>query len=384
MSDAAPSHLEETPVADATGANPDGSTTLLRQVVTVMVVVAAVAWLLYLLSTHNALGDAWTTQVMLCAVALLAAAWGAIHRHHYWTLPLRHLREHVWRVYRGEATIESLSDVTGGPAELVPLFQDLLRDVRVQKAEVTALEAEMRRRMAHRTDALERTIDALRHQATRDALTGLFNRRFLDNFLPQAVQKCQASKVDLCLLMIDVDHFKKLNDTLGHPAGDALLKSIGQIIRSTARGEDVAFRFGGDEFLIVMLGSGEKAGRALSDRVTSLVDALCKTYHVAPRPRLSVGMVTISSMPDGQPATAESLLVEVDKRLYAEKAAHHAEHGPPPRSLAPAARHAPPVAALHGTTPPAPAAVHATEAAPVATPAPGEASASSAPRASAA
>src|SRR5207244_8958378 len=158
--------------------------------------------------------------------------------------------------------LESLSDVRGGPAELVPLFQDLLRDVRVQKAEVAALEAEMRRRLANRTDALERTIESLRHQATRDALTGLFNRRFLDSFLPQAVQKCLGSKTELCLLMIDVDHFKKLNDTLGHPAGDALLKSIGQIIRSTARGEDVAFRFGGDEFSIVMLGSGGTAGRA--------------------------------------------------------------------------------------------------------------------------
>jgi diguanylate cyclase (GGDEF)-like protein len=203
--------------------------------------------------------------------------------------------------------------------------------------------------MVHRTDALERTIESLRHQATRDALTGLFNRRFLDNFLPQAVQKCQQSKAELCLLMMDVDHFKKLNDTLGHPAGDALLKSIGQIIRSTARGEDVAFRFGGDEFLVVMLGSGEKAARALSDRITSLVDALGKTYHVTPRPRLSVGLVTAASLPEGQPATAEVLLAEADKRLYAMKAAHHAEHGPAPRPAAaphPAAPAGPPAVAV--------------------------------------
>src|SRR2546428_14191161 len=98
---------------------------------------------------------------MLCAVALLAAAWGAVHRNHYGTVPLRHLRERVRRAHRGEAAIESLSDVRGGPAELVPLFQDLLRDVRVQKAEVAALEAEMRRRLANRTDALERTIESL-------------------------------------------------------------------------------------------------------------------------------------------------------------------------------------------------------------------------------
>jgi diguanylate cyclase (GGDEF)-like protein len=345
MTEDALSQPEQPQAADDSDGGGEVSLTLVRQALTVLVVVVAVAWLLYLLSTHNALGDAWTTQVMLCGVALLAAAWGAVHRHHHWTVPLRHLREHVWRVYRGEATIESLSDVTGGPAELVPLFQDLLRDVRVQKAEVAALEAEMRRRMAHRTDALERTIESLRHQATRDALTGLFNRRFLDSFLPQAVQKCQQTKAELCLLMIDVDHFKKLNDTLGHPAGDALLKSIGQIIRSTARGEDVAFRFGGDEFLVVMLGSGERAGKALSDRITSLVDALCKTYHVTPRPRLSVGLVAAASLPEGQAATVEALLAEADKRLYAMKASHHAEHGPAPRS-GPAA-HAPAHAVPH-------------------------------------
>jgi diguanylate cyclase len=135
-----------------------------------------------------------------------------------------------------------------------------------------------------------------------------------------------ANKAELCLLMIDVDHFKRLNDTLGHPTGDALLKSIGQIIRSAARGEDVAFRFGGDEFLIVMLGANEKAGRLLADRITSLVDGLCKTYKVTPRPRLSVGLVTPASLPDPQQATVESLLAEVDRRLYAVKATHHAEH----------------------------------------------------------
>jgi len=218
-----PSQPDERQVAAPAGAGADTPLTLVRQALTVLIVIIAIAWLLYLLSTHNALGDAWTTQVMLCAVALLAAAWGAVHRRHYWTVPLRQLREHVWRVYRGEATIESLSGVRGGAAGLVPLFQDLLRDVRVQKAEVAALEAEMRRRMASRTDALERTIESLRHQATRDGLTGLFNRRFLDNFLPQAIKKCQAGKVELCLLMMDVDHFKKLNDTLGHPAGDELV-----------------------------------------------------------------------------------------------------------------------------------------------------------------
>jgi diguanylate cyclase (GGDEF)-like protein len=359
MMDDTPVHSDQPDSAEASGGSGDASLSLVRQALTVLVVIITVAYLLYLLSTHNALGDAWTTQVMLCAVALLAAAWGAVHRRHYWTVPMRRLREHVRLAHRGEVTIESLSDLGGGPAELAPVFQELLRDLRMQKAEVAALEAEMRHRLASRTGALERTIDTLRHQATRDGLTGLFNRRFLDSFLPQAVQKCQASKAELCLLMIDVDHFKKLNDTLGHPAGDALLKSIGQIIRSTARGEDVAFRFGGDEFAIVMIGSNEKAGKALADRITSLVDALCKTFKVTPRPRLSVGIVTPTTLPDGHQATAEQLLAEADKRLYAVKAAHHAAV-PQARPTAATATVHPPTnlvapIAISGSSSPAPA-----------------------------
>ena len=77
------------------------------------------------------------------------------------------------------------------------------------------------------------------------------------------------------------------------------------------------------EFVVLMLGSGEKAGKALGERLTSLVDGLCKTYHVTPRPRLSVGMVALASLAE---PTVEALLVEADKRLYAVKAAHHAAH----------------------------------------------------------
>src|SRR4051812_269781 len=93
MSDVLPVQFEEEQAAPGPGPGVGLSLRHVRQALTVLVVVCAVIWLLYLLSTHNALGDAWTTQVMLCAVALLAAAWGTLHRHHHWTVPLRHLRE---------------------------------------------------------------------------------------------------------------------------------------------------------------------------------------------------------------------------------------------------------------------------------------------------
>jgi two-component system cell cycle response regulator len=113
-----------------------------------------------------------------------------------------------------------------------------------------------------------------------------------------------------------------LNDTLGHAAGDALLRSIGQLLRSTVRGEDVAFRCGGDEFVILLPGCDAGAGRVMADRLVSLTDALGKTVPVPLPPRLSIGIASLSSLVEQSP---ESLMAEADKQLYAVKAIHHAQ-----------------------------------------------------------
>ncbi len=180
------------------------------------------------------------------------------------------------------------------------------------------MENTLRQHVASRTTALERTIGSLKQQAIRDALTGLHNRRAMNEHLPQAVERCREGKSDLCLLMIDVDYFKQLNDACGHPAGDELLRNIGQIIRSTIRDGDAAFRYGGDEFAIVMEGQTESSGRALADRLRSLVDALARTIKVAPSPRLSIGIATLEQV---SPKEASTLLHAADRSLYEVKKA---------------------------------------------------------------
>src|SRR5206468_3832062 len=109
-------------------------------------------------------------------------------------------------------------------------------------------------------------------QATRDPLTGLHNRRLLDQYLPRAIETCREKGDDLAVLAIDVDHFKKLNDAMGHAAGDALLRDIGRLIRSTVRAQDAAFRCGGDEFVIVLPGAGAEAAEAMARRLAWLFD----------------------------------------------------------------------------------------------------------------
>jgi diguanylate cyclase (GGDEF)-like protein len=233
-------------------------------------------------------------------------------------VPLRELAELLPVVQRGEAPIEQLQQIEGGPRVLVPIIQNLLHELRSQQTAIAQLEAEMRQRVANRTDALERTINSLRQQATRDALTGLFNRRFLDQFLPQAIERNLKERNDLCLLMVDIDHFKILNDTLGHAAGDELLKSIGQLIRSAIRGQDVGCRLGGDEFVILLPDNSAEAGGVLAARLASMVDGLAKTLRVPKPPKLAVGVATLKA---SGCRTAEGLLAVADQALYEVKKA---------------------------------------------------------------
>lgn len=294
---------------------------IVRQIATVLLAITALVWLVRLMISRNAIEGAWGMQVMLATSAIMAASWGSIQRHRMWTLPAKRLLQLLPEVHRGEAHIEELSQITGGVRPLIPLIQDMLRELRAQRGAIAELELEMRQRVASRTDALERTIGSLRQQATRDALTGLFNRRFLDQYLAQCIQRHLKERKDLCLLMIDVDHFKLLNDTLGHAAGDDLLKAIGQLIRSAIRGEDVGFRHGGDEFVILLPSSGLDAGKVLADRLSSLVDLLGKTLKVARPPGLSIGLATLNACTQHTP---EALLSAADRALYDTKKARRA------------------------------------------------------------
>jgi diguanylate cyclase (GGDEF)-like protein/PAS domain S-box-containing protein len=94
--------------------------------------------------------------------------------------------------------------------------------------------------------------DALREQSIRDPLTELYNRRYMEEALNQQLSRVTRQLHPLGLIMIDIDHFKNFNDTYGHAAGDALLRELGRLLQSHIRGGDVACRYGGEEFLIIM------------------------------------------------------------------------------------------------------------------------------------
>lgn len=251
--------------------------------------------------------------VLVCGLFIL-------RNERHWARHARRLIELLPELRSGDAPVEELNRIHGGFAPLVPLLQELVRDLRLHRNEMAQLNEEIRHRVAGRTNALERQIGSLKQQATRDGLTGLFNRRMFDELLPRMIERCTTGKLDLSLLMIDVDNFKILNDTLGHAAGDELLKGIAQLIRSGIRSPDAPFRLGGDEFVVILPHLGPDEAAEVAQRLVQMVDALAKPISVPAPPRLSIGVASISQLPA---KTAIELVHLADKRLYAVKATRH-------------------------------------------------------------
>lgn len=181
----------------------------------------------------------------------------------------------------------------------------------------------IRHTMKERVDAQTRRVDAeLRHcrtQADVDSLTGLLNRRALERALPGLFEHARNKRENLAALWLDVDHFKTLNDTLGHAAGDDLLAFIGELLRSvTRRGHDLVCRYGGDEFVVVLPAADAVAAADIAERVTKMLRQRVGALAVDPRPAISIGIATL----DGdEPQDWTSLLERADQAMYAAKPA---------------------------------------------------------------
>lgn len=160
--------------------------------------------------------------------------------------------------------------------------------------------------------------EQLRSQAIRDQLTGLYNRRFLEDALARESGRAARSGETMALLIIDVDHFKKINDTFGHESGDAVLRELGAVLLKTIRKTDIVGRFGGEEFLVLMPGADIDAAMARANAVLDAVRAmLVNIPNGAPLHHItaSIGLsVTPLHVPKG-----DMLVAAADEALYQAK-----------------------------------------------------------------
>lgn len=163
------------------------------------------------------------------------------------------------------------------------------------------------------------TLEALRRLATRDQLTGLLNRREFDRILAEERDRSQRFGHPVSLVMVDIDHFKSVNDTHGHPAGDAVLREVARRLADGVRSVDRVARFGGEEFaLIIMEGDHEVALGAAWRICASMEREPVFAKETLPlRITVSAGVAVLPT----DAATVEELVAAADKALYAAKAA---------------------------------------------------------------
>jgi diguanylate cyclase (GGDEF)-like protein len=165
---------------------------------------------------------------------------------------------------------------------------------------------------------LARQTQDLEHAVAVEPLTGLFNRRHFSTRIDEEVERARRYSLDLALLLVDIDDFKRLNDTCGHLVGDQILRDTANILRQSVRVFDVCTRFGGDEFAILMPGSTAASALQSADRIRQRVEA----YRPAGGAAIFDERVTISvGVSARRPAdSTEEMIAAADRALYAAKA----------------------------------------------------------------
>ena len=198
-----------------------------------------------------------------------------------------------------------------------PLDREELQVRLVSAARVTQLH----RRLAEQNDELEELNVRFASQARTDALTGLGNRLRMQEDLKSLDARKERYGQTYCVVLCDIDFFKPYNDTYGHPAGDEILRRVSEAIKSHCRSGDVAYRYGGEEFLIVLPEQTRQSGVAMAERLRRAVEGLKIPHGARKLPKTLTISAGVAAVAREEQKIAEALLREADEALYAAKEA---------------------------------------------------------------
>jgi diguanylate cyclase (GGDEF)-like protein len=169
------------------------------------------------------------------------------------------------------------------------------------------------------TLALVSTWNRAHELSMRDPLTGLYNRRYLEETIDRELPRARRLNQSVGVIVLDIDHFKLLNDTYGHDAGDIVLAKTGELLRSASRKGDIACRFGGEEFAIVLPGATLAIARTRAEDIRSTVEAM--RFHFEGE---TIGPLTVSAGVAAMPPHAQDwgfVMHQADRALYTAKQA---------------------------------------------------------------
>ncbi len=210
---------------------------------------------------------------------------------------------------RSLATFKTRRDEVG---TLMSTIAKMLETIEQQAAEINSF--------AGRLDAaykeLESTNTKLKETSFKDEVTGLYNRRFFSIRLEEEMQRHRRFNHPVSVVLLDLDGFKAVNDEFGHAVGDETLRDVAQILVKHSRGINVVSRYGGDEFVVLLVETSKAGARLYADRIRQVVS----TYPFSHGKRIT-GSFGIASLPDDEVSTSEDLVRAADDALYAAKRA---------------------------------------------------------------
>lgn len=205
---------------------------------------------------------------------------------------------------------ESLSDIYGLLHMVMEETKSMQQSMQQLQQEFTVKSKDM--------DKLRQELDQVRKQASTDALTGLFNRTTFFNTMEEIDTESNPLSNPYCVVMIDIDQFKRVNDTFGHLVGDKVIRFVADTLRQSTKGQDCAARYGGEEYALILPNTCLENAVTLCDKIREYI---AKTALVRTGTRESLGQITVSAGV-AQNRSGESrmnLLARADKALYQAK-----------------------------------------------------------------
>lgn len=225
----------------------------------------------------------------------------------------RKFRRKNGQVFPVEINVKLVQDNDGNPLHI----QSVVRDISRRKQAEEALKNANEQLMLHIAE-VEKLHEELSEQALHDPLTGLYNRRYLAEMLEREIMRAEREQIFLGIIVSDIDHFKKINDTYGHQVGDKLLVETASLMKRSTRGMDIVCRYGGEEFIMVLPGADAASAARRAETIRQECARVILS-HAGEDLTVTISFGVASYPEHGK--NAEEIIIKADKALYQSKEA---------------------------------------------------------------
>ena len=260
--------------------------------------------------------EVWRFTFHLLLVSATGMVLGLLWLKQKVLTPLSRLAQHSLKGGGGEEVSSMLALRGDEIGQLARGLTGMLQDREEWRSKAVRLERSVDDRVAAETQHIARRLKRVEEKIWTDPLTKLGNRRLLNDKFEDILRAQNEAGQDLSIVMVDVDHFKALNDTLGHKAGDDLLTFAGDLLRQCMREQDLAVRMGGDEFLLIYPAVSAEDAQKIAERLVRIFAQRAQLLAVKPKPTMSAGVASLWKHKAG---SADELLEWADQALYAAK-----------------------------------------------------------------